>query len=68
MGNITPPMAPMLCLSGRVCGAKINKMLSPTMIFIIFAGIPTLLITTYAPAVAIFLPKLLLLNLFLFEQ
>lgn len=64
MGNITPPTAPMLYLSGRVCGAKINKMLSPTMIFIIFAWIPTLLITTYVPAVATFLPKLLLPNLF----
>lgn len=64
MGNITPPTAPMLYLSGRVCGAKINKMLSPTMMFIIFAWIPTLLITTYVPAVSLTLPKLLLPNLF----
>lgn len=64
MGNITPPTAPMLYLSGRVCGAKINKMLSPTMIFIIFAWIPTLLVTTYFPAVATFLPKVLLPGLF----
>ncbi len=65
MGNITPPTAPMLYLSGRVCGAKINKMLSPTMTFIIFAWIPTLIITTYVPAVATFLPKLILPNLFM---
>lgn len=64
MGNITPPTAPMLYLSGRVCGAKINKMLSPTMILIIFAWIPTLLITTYFPAVATYLPKLILPKLF----
>ena len=64
MGNITPPTAPMLYLSGHVCGAKINKMLSPTMIFIIFAWIPTLLITTYFPAVSTTLPKLLLPNMF----
>ncbi|MGI6181128.1 MAG: TRAP transporter large permease [Agathobaculum sp.] len=64
MGNITPPTAPMLYLSGRVCGAKINKMLKPTMIFIIFAWIPTLLLTTYLPAIATFLPKMLLPNLF----
>ncbi len=64
MGNITPPTAPMLYLSGRVCGAKINKMLSPTLIFIIFAWIPTLLITTYFPAVSTTLPRLLLPNLF----
>ena len=65
MGNITPPTAPMLYLSGRVCGAKINKMLSPTMMFIIFAWIPTLIITTYVPFVATFLPKLILPNLFM---
>ena len=64
MGNITPPTAPMLYLSGRVCGAKINKMLSPIMTFIIFAWIPTLIITTYVPAVATFLPKMILPNLF----
>lgn len=64
MGNITPPTAPMLYLSGRVCGAKINKMLSPTMMFICFAWIPTLIITTYVPAVATFLPKLILPNMF----
>ena len=64
MGNITPPTAPMLYLSGRVCGAKINKMLSPIMMFIIFAWVPTLIITTYVPAVATFLPSHLLPNLF----
>lgn len=64
MGNITPPTAPMLYLSGRVCGAKINKMLSPTMVFIVFAWIPTLLLTTYIPSIATFLPKLILPNLF----
>ena len=64
MGNITPPTAPMLYLSGRVCGAKINKMLSPIMIFVLFAWIPTLLITTYIPAVATFLPKLMMPQIF----
>ena len=64
MGNITPPTAPMLYLSGRVCGAKINKMLSPIIIFILFAWIPTLLITTYIPAVATFLPKLMMPQIF----
>ena len=64
MGNITPPTAPMLYLSGRVCGAKINKMLSPTMLLIVFAWIPTLLLTTYIPPIATFLPQLILPNLF----
>jgi C4-dicarboxylate transporter DctM subunit len=65
MGNITPPTAPMLYLSGRVCRATINKMLSPTIILIIFAWIPTLLITTFIPEVALWLPKLILPKLFM---
>ena len=64
MGNITPPTAPMLYLSGRVVGAKINTMLKPIMIFIIFAWIPTLLLTTYVPAVATTLPGILMPQLF----
>ncbi len=64
MGNITPPTAPMLYLSGRVCGAKINTMLSPTMVFIAFAWIPTLLITTFIPEISTYLPSLILPNLF----
>ena len=65
MGNITPPTAPMLYLSGRVCNAKINKMLPPIMIFIIFAWLPTLLLTTYIPELALTLPKLILPKLFM---
>lgn len=65
MGNITPPTAPMLYLSGRVCKAKINKMLSPTMIMIIFAWLPTLLLTTFIPSLALTLPKLILPKLFM---
>ena len=64
MGNITPPTAPMLYLSGRVVGAKINTMLKPIMIFIIFAWVPTLLLTTYIPAVATTLPGILMPQLF----
>lgn len=64
MGNITPPTAPMLYLSGRVVGAKINTMLKPIMIFIIFAWVPTLLLTTYIPGVATLLPKMMMPQLF----
>lgn len=65
MGNITPPTAPMLYLSGRVCGAKINKMLSPTMFLIIFAWLPTLFPTTFFPQLSLTLPKLLMPKLFM---
>ncbi|MGI6553560.1 MAG: TRAP transporter large permease [Bacillota bacterium] len=65
MGNITPPTAPMLYLSGRVCRAKVNAMLPPTMILIIFAWIPTLILTTFIPELSLMLPKLILPKLFM---
>ena len=57
MGNVTPPTAPMLYMSGRVCKAKTDQMLKPILIFIIFAYIPVLLLTTYVPAIATTIPK-----------
>ncbi|WP_342471520.1 TRAP transporter large permease [Metasolibacillus sp. FSL H7-0170] len=60
MGLLTPPTAPLLYLGGRVGNVQIKYMLNPTLIMLIFAWIPTLLITTYFPAFALFLPNLLL--------
>ncbi|WP_136440893.1 TRAP transporter large permease [Pacificoceanicola onchidii] len=60
MGNITPPTAPLLFLGARVTGAPVQRMLGPTMIFIIFAWLPTLALTTFVPGVALWLPDLLL--------
>ncbi|MGL4484133.1 MAG: TRAP transporter large permease [Anaerovoracaceae bacterium] len=58
LGCVTPPCAPFLYLGSRVGNAPINEMLKTTMWLILFAWIPTLLITTYLPEVALFLPKL----------
>jgi C4-dicarboxylate transporter, DctM subunit len=58
LGCVTPPTAPFLFLGSRIGNAPINEMMGPTMWFIAFAWIPTLLITTYIPAVALFLPRL----------
>ena len=60
MGNITPPTAPLLYLGARVGKAPVTEMIGPTFIMIAFAWVPTLLITTYIPAVSLWLPKLLL--------
>lgn len=60
MGNITPPTAPLLYLSCRISRAKINETLGPTMILIAGAWLPTLIITTYVPEVALWLPNYLL--------
>ena len=64
MGNVTPPTAPMLYMSGRVCKAKTDQMLKPILIFIIFAYIPVLLLTTYVPAISTTIPKMFMPKIF----
>ncbi len=59
MANITPPTAPLLYLGSRVTGAPVNGMMKPVLIMIVFAWLPTLMITTYVPSVALWLPNLL---------
>jgi C4-dicarboxylate transporter, DctM subunit len=60
MGNITPPTAPLLYLGGRIGKAPINEMLKPTMIMILFAWLPTLILTTYLPEIVLYLPEMIL--------
>lgn len=60
MANITPPTAPLLYLGAQVCETPVAKMLWPTLMFIIFAWLPTLLLTTFVPSLALWLPNLLL--------
>ncbi len=60
LGNITPPTAPLLYLSGQLCGARINESIPPTLMLIAFAWIPVLVLTTYVPGLSLWLPGLLL--------
>ena len=60
MGNITPPTAPLLYLGARVADTRVSRMLWPTVLMIVFAWLPTLIITTYVPSVSLWLPNLLL--------
>ena len=57
MANITPPTAPLLYLGARVTGASVNGMMKPVLIMILFAWLPTLMVTTYVPWVALWLPE-----------
>ena len=59
MGNVTPPTAPLLYLAGRISGAKVKDMLGPDLALIVFAWLPTLIVTTYIPAFGMLLPKFL---------
>ncbi len=56
MANITPPTAPLLYLGARVTETPVNLMLKPTLLMIAFAWLPTLMITTFMPQVALWLP------------
>lgn len=60
MGNVTPPAAPLLYLAGSLNTAKISEMLLPTLYMLLFAWLPVLIITTYIPDVALFLPRIIL--------
>lgn len=60
LGAVTPPAAPMLYLAGNMANARMYDMIKPTIITIIFAWTPTLIITTLFPDVALYLPRLLL--------
>jgi len=60
LGCITPPTAPLLYLGSRIGKAPVKEMLGPTFLLIVFAWIPTLVITTFFPEVALYLPNLIL--------
>ncbi len=60
MGLVTPPTAPMLYLGARVASCMVNRMLTPTFYMIVFAWLPTLLLTTYWPSLSLFLPRFFL--------
>lgn len=62
MGNITPPTAPLLYLGARVGSTTVNSMLKPTVIMIVFAWIPTLILTTFIPWLSLGLPEFFLGN------
>lgn len=60
LGIITPPCAPMLYLGARVGNVPVLEMLGPTIKFIIFAWLPTLIAVTYFPELSLWFPRLVL--------
>jgi C4-dicarboxylate transporter, DctM subunit len=60
LGNVTPPMAPILYLAGRVGNVTIDQMIKPALIFMIFGAVPVVLATTYWPDLSLFLPRLIM--------
>lgn len=62
LGLLTPPTAPLLYLGSRTSQVPVYKMMGSTLVFIAFAWIPTLLITTFFPEIALFIPNFILGN------
>lgn len=60
MGNVTPPCAPLLYLSGSLKNTTIDQMMKPTLFLIFWGWLPTLALTTLCPDLALFLPRLIL--------
>ena len=59
-GNITPPCAPLLYLAGAVGRTTLPEMLGPTLKFLVAGYLPVILLVTYIPDLALFLPRVLL--------
>lgn len=60
MGLITPPTAPILYFAALIGRVGIGGMLVPTLVFVFFAYLPVVLITTFVPFVSLWLPTLVL--------
>jgi tripartite ATP-independent transporter DctM subunit len=57
MGCVMPPTAPFLFLGSRVGEVPVTKMLGPSMWLLLFAWLPTLILTTYIPSLSLALPR-----------
>jgi C4-dicarboxylate transporter, DctM subunit len=60
MGLITPPTAPLLYFGALIGKTPLGPMLKPTLVFVLFAYFPVVLLTTFVPALSLTLPRLVL--------
>ena len=61
MGLITPPVSPTLFMAARVGGdVDLEEYLKPALIYVLFGYLPVLILTTYVPAVSLWLPSLII--------
>ncbi len=58
LGLLTPPVAPLLYAVAGVTGVPLKVYLRHSVIFMLFANIPVIILTTYIPQVATYLPNL----------
>ena len=59
IGCNTPPMAPILFMSCRVCNVSVAQVTRPVLRILLLAALPVMLLTTFWSPLALFLPRLL---------
>ena len=55
IGGLTPPYASLLYLGMRIGKCEFNEIAGPVLIFILVVFLPVILLTTYWPALSLFL-------------
>lgn len=58
IGCNSPPMAPILFMTCRIGKVGMTKVMRPALGFMAFAALPVMLVTTYWPPLALYLPTL----------
>ena len=58
IGCNSPPMAPILFMTCRIGKVGMSQVIKPALFFMFFAALPVMLVTTYWPPLALYLPKL----------
>lgn len=60
LGVVTPPYAVSIFVGSRLADVPYIDLVKPMMIFLLLVGIPVLLLTTYVPALSLWLPTIIL--------
>ncbi len=59
IGQVTPPFAVGLFVGARLSGVLVHQIAKPALLFILLGAVPVLLLTTFIPDLALWLPKLI---------
>lgn len=57
IGCNSPPMAPILFMSCRVCNVGMSEVVRPTLSLLLLAALPVMLITTFWSPLSLYLPR-----------
>jgi len=58
LGVVTPPYAISIFVGSRLAGVSYSDLVRPMMYFLLLVGLPVLLLTTFIPALSLWLPTL----------